>query len=128
VKGALAPLTTHRNATSIAGAVVGMVQRGGAHVNNAAFTAGGPGGNGGGRDGNERGGERPNRRNGGEDGDPSTPAASVLGASKIADGSVAAADQRPSANAEGGTSSAAGGGGSGGGVAKVGDANTVRDR
>ncbi|MBP2309719.1 DotA/TraY family protein [Azospirillum melinis] len=111
---------THRNSTSIAGAVVGMVQRGGAHVTNAAFTAGGPGGNGDGRDG----GGKPNRRGGGEGGDPSTPAASVSGASKLAEGSFAAADKRPSANAEGGTSSA----GDGSSIAEVESTNTDRDR
>lgn len=115
---------THRNSQSISGAVVGLVQRGGAHVTNAAFTAGGPGGD---RDGGGNGGGKPNRV-GGEGGDPATPAASVSGASKIGDGSVAAADQRPSANAEGGTPSAAGDSGSGGSIAKVEDANTDRDR
>lgn len=105
---------THRNSTNIAGAVVGMVQRGGAHVNAAAFGAGGPGGD-------KDGGGKPNR---GDGGDPATQAASVSGASKIGDGSVAAADQRPSANAEGGVSPA----GDGGSIAKAESANTDRDR
>ncbi|PWC48855.1 hypothetical protein TSA6c_21370 [Azospirillum sp. TSA6c] len=108
---------THRNSTSIAGAVVGMVQRGGAHVNAAAFGAGGPSSEGSGRDG----GGKPNR---GEGGDPATQAASVSGASKIANGSFAAADQRPSANAEGGVSPA----GDGGSIAKAESTNTDRDR